>query len=173
MESRFASWTSARSANNGSFQGHPYWANREVEEDLELFQPFRHLLANENLIFAEHEGRPIGFYLWYPDFNCLTQGHGDLGLWEWLKFRVRKQIDTFRYTEVGILPGYRNRSISLAMLQKALPSIAKQGFQYCEAGFIFEENRASMALATRNLKRVFGREVKPFRQYAVFEGSVM
>jgi len=55
--------------NNQAFTNHPYWAKRDKEEDLELFYPFRFLLDNENLIFAEINNKPVGFFLWYPDFN--------------------------------------------------------------------------------------------------------
>jgi hypothetical protein len=60
--------------NNLAFQDHIYWADRDIEEDMELLYPFRLLLKNENLIFAEYKGEPIGFFLWYPDYNELVSG---------------------------------------------------------------------------------------------------
>jgi hypothetical protein len=158
--------------NNACFRSHPFWADRDEAEDLELFHPFRHLLENENLIFAEHEGRPVAFYLWYPDFNQLVSGPRDLGLRDWVKLRLRKHIDTLRFTQVGVLPAYRNRPLSLAMIRESLPAVARAGHEYAEGGFIFEVNRGSMALARRILRRSFGREVQPYRRYAVFEGEL-
>lgn len=158
--------------NNGSFQEHPFWADREEAEDLELFNPFRHLLDNENLIFAEHEGRPVAFFLWYPDFNCLVQGARDLDVRDWLKLRCGKHIDSFRFTEIGILPEYRNRPLTLAMIQMSLPPIARAGHEFCEGGYVFEDNRGSIAMVKRILRRSFGHEVEPYRRYAVFEGEL-
>ena len=158
--------------NNGSFQEHSLWADRTEAEDLELFHPFRHILDNENLIFAEHEGWPVAFFLWYPDFNCLVQGPRDLDLRDWLKLRCKKHIDSFRFTEIGILPEYRNRPLTLAMIRKSLPAVARAGHEFCEGGYIFEDNRGSIAMVKRILRRSFGREVEPFRRYAVFEGEL-
>lgn len=158
--------------NNECFQGHPFWADRDEAEDLELFHPFRHLLENENLVFAEHEGRPVAFYLWYPDFNRLVEGPRDLDLRDWLKLRFRTHIDTLRFTEVGVLPTYRNRPLTLAMIRKTLPALIRARHEYAEGGFIFEDNRGSIALAKRILRRSFGREAEPYRRYAVFEGEL-
>lgn len=160
------------SLNNACFQQHPFWADRDAAEDLELFHPFRHLLDNEHLVFAEHEGRPVAFYLWYPDFNRLVSGPRDLDLRDWLKLRLRAHVDTLRFTQVGVLPSYRNRPLAVAMIRKSLPAVARARHEYVEGGFIFEENRASIALAKRILHRSFGREAVPYRSYAVFEGDL-
>lgn len=158
--------------NNGSFLNHLLWADRTAAEDLELFHPFRHLLDKENLIFAEHEGRPVAFYLWYPDFNRLLDGPRDLDIRDWLKLKCGKGIDTLRFTQVGILPEYRRRPLTIAMIRKSLPAVARNGHAYCEGGFIFEDNRASMAMVKRILRRSFGHEVESYRRYAVFEGCL-
>lgn len=158
--------------NNACFQEHPFWADRDEAEDLELFHPFRHLLQNENLVFAEHEGRPVAFYLWYPDFNRLVAGPRDLGLRDWLKLRCRIHVDTLRFTEVGVLPAYRNRPLTLAMIRKTLPTVARARHEYAEGGYIFEDNRRSIALAKRILRRSFGSEAKPHRRYAIYEGNL-
>jgi GNAT superfamily N-acetyltransferase len=156
--------------NNASFGGHPLWNDRTAEEDFELFHPFRHLMDKENLVLAEHEGRPVAFFLWYPDFNGLVDGPGDLGLLDWLKFRMGRRPDTFRFTQIGIHPDHRRRPLTLAMIRKAIPATARAGYDFCEGGFIFEENRLSMVMVKRILRRAFGREVEPYRRYAVFEG---
>jgi hypothetical protein len=158
--------------NNLAFLQHPYWADRTEAEDLELFYPFRFLLDNENLIFAEVDGKPVGFYLWYPDFNQLVGSQRDLNLFDVLHYRFKNPIDTMRFTEIGIVPEFQRSPVALAMLNKSLPKVIEQGFKYCEGGFIFEENRASMAFVGRILERVMGEKVVPYRQYAVFETTI-
>jgi len=158
--------------NNEAFPNHPYWADRDTEEDLELFYPFRHLLDNENLVFAEIDGKPVGFFLWYPDFNQLVRSERDLNVFDVLKFRLGKMPDTFRFTEIGIIPEYQGSIVAMALLNKALPAVIKKGFKYCEGGFIFEENKASMAFVKRILKRSFGVEPEIYRQYGVFETTI-
>lgn len=155
--------------NNQAFVKHPYWANRDDEEDQELFYPFRFLLDNENLIFAEIHGKPVGFFLWYPDFNQLVSTQRDLNVLDVIKFRFKNTIDTFRFTEIGIIPEYQGSPVALALINKSLPVLMEKGYSHCEGGFIFEENRASIAFVKRILLRCYGVEPVPYRQFATFE----
>lgn len=155
--------------NNQSFLKHPYWAKRDPEEDLDLFYPFRFLLDNENLVFAEVHGKPVGFFLWYADFNQLVSGSRDLNLFDVIRYRLGKTPNAYRFTEIGIIPEYQGSSVALAMLSKALPAVRSNGYEYCEGGFIFEENLASMAFVNRLLKRSYGSYPEVYRQYATFE----
>jgi hypothetical protein len=155
--------------NNRAFIRHPFWANRDKEEDLEIFYPFRFLLDNENLIFAAIDEKPVGFFLWYPDFNQLVSTQRDLNIWDVIKFRFKNSIDTFRFTEIGIIPEFQGSPVALALINKSLPTLAEKGYKFCEGGFIFEENRASIAFAKRILKRCYGYEPEPYREYALFE----
>jgi hypothetical protein len=155
--------------NNLSFGKHPYWAKREEEDDLELFKPFRHLLDNENLIFAYAGDEPIGFFLWYPDFNQLVNDHRDLGLMELLKFRLFNKIDTMRYTEIGIIPQYQGSRLYIDLMRKSHEHVMKNGYRYCEAGFVFEDNAMSMAMTRRIYYRIYQKELMPYRVYATYD----
>ena len=155
--------------NNKAFIKHPYWANRDDAEDLELFKPFKFLSDNENLIFAEIDGKPVGFFLWYPDFNQLVASQRDLNVMDVIKFRLGKPIDTFRFTEIGILPEYQGSPVALALINKSLPFLLKKAYKFCEGGFIFEENRASIAFVKRILQRCYGEKPNVYREFAVFE----
>lgn len=158
--------------NNQAFIDHPYWANRDTEEDLDLFYPFRFLLDNENLIFAEINGKPVGFFLWYPDFNQLVSTQRDLNVFDFIKYRLGSTPDTFRFTEIGIIPEYQRSPVALALINKSLPTLLEKGYKYCEGGFIFEDNRASIAFVKRILQRCYGTEPESYRQFAVFETTL-
>jgi hypothetical protein len=67
-------------AQHGLLQASSFWTDRSAEEDYELFSPFRFLLKEENLLFAEEDGRAVGFLLWYPDFNQLASPGESFGL---------------------------------------------------------------------------------------------
>jgi hypothetical protein len=155
--------------NNRAFVHHPYWADRDEAEDLELFYPFRYLLDNENLVIAEYFGEPVGFYLWYPDFNQLIHSQRDFNASDVLKYRFGKNIDTLRFTEIGIVPQFQGSPAAFALIQKTVPYLMEKGFEYCEGGFIFEENRASIAFVSRILQRCYGRKPEPYRKFAVYE----
>ena len=155
--------------NNACFSGHPFWADRDVEEDFELFYPFRFLIKEENLLFAEKDGEPIGFFLWYPDFNQLVTGDQHLGLTHVLRYHFANPIKTFRFTEIAVLPGSKNSHAVQAMILYAVPYIKKLGCTFGEGGFIFEENKNSIIMTRRFLERAMGERIEPHHRYAVFE----
>lgn len=155
--------------NNLCFQDHPYWSDRETEEDFELFHPFRFFIKEENLLFAEKNGQAIGFLLWYPDFNQLVRAGAGLGLSQLIRYRLGGSINTFRFTEIAVLPEFRNSKATLAMILHTIPYLKKRKFQFCEGGFIFQENNQSIAMTERFLKRATGDTYTPYRKYAVYE----
>lgn len=148
----------------------PYWSNRLPGENGELFHPFRHLLRNENLIFAERNGEPVGFFLWYPDFNELVGPGRDLGILDVFRYRLTHPVRTMRFTEVALMPGYRNTATVAAMILKAIPPIREEGLATCEGGFIFEQNTPSRNMVRRLLERVSGAAPPAHRHYGIFEG---
>jgi hypothetical protein len=158
--------------NNACFPGHPFWAERDVKEDYELFYPFRFLIKEENLLFAEKEGKPIGFFLWYPDFNQLLKERQHLGLKQVLRYYFTRTINTFRFTEIAVLPEYKKSHAVQAMILYAIPYIRKAGIKYGEGGFIFEENINSIVMTRRFLERATGIKMEPHRHYALFEATL-
>ena len=158
--------------NNACFTRHPYWADRNVEEDFELFNPFRFFIKEENLLFAEKDGKPIGFFLWYPDFNQLVTSGKSLGISHVLRYHLANPIDTFRFTEIAVLPKFKFSPAVHAMILHAIPYIKKGGYKFGEGGFIFEENRHSITMTRRFLARALGKNVEPYKRYAVFEGEL-
>ncbi len=158
--------------NNACFQRHPYWADRTTTEDWELFHPFRFLLKEENLIFAEENGEPVGFLLWYPDFNELVKGDEALGLRHVLRYHLRNPIKSVRLTEIAVHPKCRNRGVVPGMIMQMIRSVQAGGYEHCEGGFIFEENQDSMGMTLRYLAKAFGDELTPSRRYCVFDGEL-
>ncbi len=158
--------------NNACFQRHPYWADRTTTEDWELFHPFRFLLKEENLIFAEEDGKPVGFLLWYPDFNELVRGDEPLGLKHVLRYHLRNPIETVRLTEIAVHPECRNRGVVPGMMMQMIRSVRAGGYKFTEGGFIFEENQDSMGMTLRYLAKAFGDELEPARRYCVFDGEL-
>ncbi len=158
--------------NNACFQRHPYWADRTTTEDWELFHPFRFLMKDENLIFAEENGLPVGFLLWYPDFNELVKGDEPLGLRHVARYHLRNPIRSVRLTEIAVHPKCRNRGVVPGMIMQMIRSVRAGGYAFCEGGFIFEENKDSMGMTLRYLAKAFGGELEPTRRYCVFDGEL-
>ncbi|MBU1239041.1 GNAT family N-acetyltransferase [Myxococcota bacterium] len=158
--------------NNTCFSDHPYWSDRTAEEDLELFLPFRFLLKEENLLIAEDQGRPVGFLLWYPDFNELVSGSSALGIREVLHYHVANPIRSSRLTEIAVIPEYRRKGIVQAMIKEMTGHMQRGGFEYTEGGFIFEENQASIGFTLMMLRKAFGVDLQPHRKYTVLDGEL-
>jgi len=152
--------------------GTPFWSNRTPEENYELFHPFRFLIRSQHLLFAEKEGQPIGFMLWYPDFNQLVPAGRDLGLWDVVRCALRVRLSAARLTEVGILPEYRQTPALAALYLAALPHMRAAGLETLEGGFIFEENRRSVVMTERYLERATGERHRPHRSYGIFEAPL-
>ncbi|MDA3862571.1 MAG: GNAT family N-acetyltransferase [Deltaproteobacteria bacterium] len=158
--------------NNQCFPEHPYWSDRTSEEDYELFHPFRWLLKEENLIIAEDQGRPVGFLLWYPDFNQLVEGGQELSISQVLKYHLLNPVDTVRLTEIAVIPEYRRKGVVQAMVADMTDSLARGNYKYTEGGFIFSENKASIGITSLLLQKAFGKPVKPYRRFVVFDGNL-
>lgn len=152
--------------NNLCFAEHLWWAERTVEEDRELFYPFRWFLKEENLIFAEKDGEPIGMMLWYPDFNqLLTAGKG-LGLPALCKYKFGLgKINKFKIAEIAINKKYQGSGAVLGLFE-LLYSVVKDKYEFCEAGWIEENNLKSRGLGIH--WQDYGcKEYKKYKAYEV------
>jgi len=133
--------------NNACFQDHLWWFNRTYAEDYELLNPFRWLIRGENLIIAEKNGHPIGFMLWYPDFNQLIRPGQGIGLATLLRSRIGLdgKMDRIKIAEVAVRHEFKG-SGAVAGLFAKLYELVKDRYRYCEAGWVEESNTGSMGL---------------------------
>ena len=160
--------------DNTSFSNTPYWywSNRDPRENFELFHPFRFLMKEEDLLFAEKDGKPVGFLLWYPDFNGLVSAGRDFNVLDVLRFRFANPLHITRLAEVAVLPEYRRLPVMATMLLKSLPSVERSGYDVCEGGFIFQDNRSSMVMTQRYIERDLGHALDPYRRFGIYEAEL-
>lgn len=129
--------------NNESFGDHLFYYPRKEEEDLELFKDLKFLLRPENLLFVEKSGVPIGFMLWYPDFNQLIKPGETVGLKTVIKNKLLPgSIRTFKIVEMGVIPDERCRGAVLALFNHCF-KCTKGRFDYAESGWILADNKKS------------------------------
>ena len=135
--------------NNRAFENHEFYYKRKAEEDLELFHEFKLLLREENLLFLEHNEKPIGFMLWYPDYHELMGPGESLGIKTLIKSKLfAHKIKKFKIVELGVLPEYQKNGAVLALFHKCRELVGDR-YQYCESGWILEQNLASRGLGYR------------------------
>ena len=103
--------------NNECFVDHRYYYKREYNEDIEMLKELFLFMKEDSLIFAFDNERPIGFILWYPDFNELIKNGGSFGVKEFFKnIFLNKKIETAKVMEYGVLEEYRKIGLPLALL---------------------------------------------------------
>lgn len=135
--------------NNRAFREHAFYYERRAEEDLELFREFRLLLKEENLLFLEHSGKPVGFMLWYPDYHELMGPGEALGIKTLIKNKLfSHKIKKFKIVELGVLPEYQKNGGVYALFHKCRELVGNR-YDYCESGWILEHNLASRGLGFR------------------------
>ena len=127
----------------------------------------RLVLVPELALFAESEGRPVGFFLSLPDLNpALRALAGRITPWGLLRFLWRRRnLDELRVVILGVLPECRRRGVEALLLREAFHAMRRLGFRRAELGWILEEN----AVARRAAERWNARVVK---RYRIYEGSL-
>jgi hypothetical protein len=155
--------------NNVCFRNHLWWSERTFLEDKELLYPFRWFIKEENLIIAEKNGEPLGLLLWYPDFNQLIAPGKGLGLTTLLKNRLgwAAGIDKFKLANLVVKPEYQGSGLVLGLIA-TLYDCVKDKYNYCEAGWIEENNYQSKSLGIRWQDIGF----QEYKQYRAFEESL-
>jgi hypothetical protein len=160
--------------NNECFKSHPFWAHRDYAEDMEMFKPLKHLLCDKNLIIAEDRGRPVGFILWFPDFNQLLK-HRNSKLkckysfsFHSIKYKYFNKIDSIRIAEIGIKEEYHKHFIDLKLIKALIELNTDNRYKYCEGGFIFEENKSSINLLKKYGLRLFDVMPKKNSEFAIY-----
>ena len=151
--------------NNRCFKDHPFYFERTIEEDYELLNQFKLFISGENLLIAEKDGKPVGFMLWYPDFNQLVNPGKEIGFGTYIKNKLfSHRIDRFKIAEIGVVPEYQGSGVILGLFDKCM-QLTKGRYDWCEAGWILDSNKKSRGFGIRWADR-------EYKHYKVFELSV-
>ena len=148
--------------NNLCFKDHPFYYERSYEEDYELFKQFRLFIKEENLLIAEKDGEPIGFMLWYPDFNQLIPPGGVMGLGTFLRNKfMSEKINKFKLVEIGVIPAYQGTGAILGLFELCM-NLTKDRYSECETGWILDTNNKSKGFGIKW-------DSEEYKHYRVFE----
>jgi len=149
--------------NNLCFNKHRYYFRREKEDDREMLKELFLFMKEDSLIYAFKDGKPVGFLLWYPDYNELARVGEVFGTPHFFRnlFHNRK-IRTAKLMEYGVLEEYRGTGLPLALLHQAYQRMAKRGIDRVESSWILAENKDSNSFCEALCD---GR----YKDYAVYE----
>ena len=135
--------------NNEAFGDHLFYYTRKTEEDYELFKDLKYLMKEENLLFVEKAGVPVGFMLWYPDFNEIIKKGETVGIKTVIKNKLfHNKLKTFKIVEMGVIPSARNRGAILALFDYCF-KCTKGRFNTMESSWVLSENIKSKSFGIK------------------------
>ena len=130
--------------NNKSFVNHRYYYKRNYKEDVEMLKELFLFMKEESLIFAFDGEKPVGFVMWYPDFNELVKRGDYFGAKHYIKnLFFNKKIKKVKVMEYGILEEYRKKGLPIALIDQIFDIIKGCNFTNAETSWILEENKDS------------------------------
>ncbi|MBI5464707.1 MAG: GNAT family N-acetyltransferase [Ignavibacteriales bacterium] len=121
------------------------------------------IVVPDLVLFAEKEGRTIGFALSLPDINVALKfnrgGHVLPGLYH--LFTKKKHINLVRIIVLGVLPEYRSSGAAGVLFYETAQRAKALGYEYGEASWILEDNVAM----NRAAEVMQGKITKRYRLY--------
>jgi GNAT superfamily N-acetyltransferase len=121
------------------------------------------IIVPDLVLFAEVNGKPIGFALSLPDINIALKHNHKGRLLPGLArlFLHKKEINMVRIIVLGVLPEYLNTGAAGVLFYETAERARKLGYQYGEAGWVLEDNGAMVKAA----EALNGKITKRYRIY--------
>ncbi len=135
-----------------------------TDEEMDaLAVDLKQIIVPELIIFAEKEGKTVGFALSLPDINIALKynrnGYFIPGVYHLLT--KKKKINLVRIIVLGVIPEYLNTGAGAALFYETAANAKKLGYQYGEASWILEDNERM----TRSAEAMQGKITKRYRIY--------
>lgn len=143
-------------------EGHIALTDRQFEK---MFSELQMVIIPELAIFAEHEGKTVGFIFSVPDANPgITALNGRLYPWRLLRLLWRvKRTRTLRTILMGVMPEYRGRNIDQILILKTIEIGLGMGFNQSDCSLIVESNKKMIGA----LKYVNADNYKGYRVFQI------
>ena len=152
--------------NNKSFVNHRYYYKRNYQEDIEMLKELFLFMKEESLIFAFDGNNPVGFIMWYPDFNELVKKGDYFGAKHFFKnLFLNKKIKKIKVMEYGVLEEYRKVGLPIGLLNKIFEIVKGDGFTNVETSWILEENKDSNSVCEAICDELY-------KRYVVYEKRI-
>lgn len=114
-----------------------------------MFCSYQSLISGQNLLILEHEGAPVGYLLWFPDYNQLLAPGESLGPDLCRKHRLLGHTTKkFIVSEIAVLPEFQGTGAVLALFDRCLQLTGSQ-YEWCETGWILNSNLKSRGFGLR------------------------
>jgi hypothetical protein len=139
-----------------------WYFDRDPVALYQLIGGMRPMLRPENLIFAMHRGREIGFMFWHPNYNELMPGGRRNSLLSlFLRYILfGKRIKGLKLNAIGILPQYRRTGVLIGLVHRTHLAAAGR-FETGETNFVWDDNKDSRLINSR----MTDTELRHYRAY--------
>jgi GNAT superfamily N-acetyltransferase len=152
---------------NAAWENQGFVPFTDAEIDF-MAKDLKQIYDPELVLFAEVNGKPVGFSLSLPDINQAFQagprippGLMNLPTGIWSLLTKKKAIDTLRIIVLGVLREYRGRGVDAMLYWETMERALKKGYQYGEASWVEEDN----APMNRAAQMMNGVKYKTYRVY--------
>ena len=137
--------------------GHVPWQREALRK---LMAPFVQIADPELILFAELEGKPIGFFPALPNFNeALIHANGLRYPWNYLQawWHSRRQPKCAAIKSVLVLPEYWGSGVAILMLSEMVKRLNARGYEWADLSLTSADNPRTPVLAERLGARIYKR----------------
>ena len=141
--------------------GHEPWQPEALQK---LMAPFVELADPDLILFAEYEGKPIGFFPAIPNFNeVLIHLNGLRYPWDYLRaaYYSRKKPKSASIKSVLVLPEYWGSGVAILLFAEMVKRLMASGYEWVDLSITSDDNPRTPILAER-----MGAEV--YKRYQVY-----
>lgn len=126
----------------------------------ELMAPFVDLADPDLILFAEDQGKPIGFFPAIPNFNeVLIHIDGLRYPWDYLKaaWFSRKKPKSASIKSVLVLPEYWGSGVAILLFAEMAKRLINAGYRWVDLSITSDDNPRTPALAERVGAKIYKR----------------
>jgi GNAT superfamily N-acetyltransferase len=142
------------------------WTEKEMEHMAQNLAWFADL---DIVLFAEHEGRPVGFAFGFPNLNeVLIRMNGRLFPFGLVRYLAgRRRIKSCRALVFGVVPEFMHTGLAYLLYDEFETAIISRGYEWCELSWQLEDNEpinhfaASIGAALYKKYRIFEKRITP------------
>jgi len=137
--------------------GHVPWRREALRE---LMAPFVEIADPELILFAELDGKPVGFFPAIPNFNeALIHANGLRYSWDYVSawLHTRKRPRSAAIKSVLVLPEYWGSGVAILMFSEMVKKLLAKGYDWVDLSLTSADNPRTPALAERLGARIYKR----------------
>ena len=133
------------------------WQRAALEDTL---SGFRKIADPDLILFAEVDGKPVGWFPAIPNLNEAFQHANGLRYpWDYLNLAwfMRRQPECLTIKSVLVLPEYWNTGVSILLFDEMRRRVQGKGYKWVDLSLTSEDNPATPGLAERMGARIYKR----------------